>query len=284
MKIKKKKKEGREGKHHNTTTKKERMDSPGGHHAPGTSWPVLADGILYERTDRTNARRRPIYSEKMLMNRKLSAIVAIFGVLACASHAVASKDDKRIRGNARATPRASGSDAKCVKITVAGPAGMGGDIIAQLSPHDAPNTVANFLSYVEKKYYQGTIFHRVIKGFMVQGGGFTQSFYQNDATEKPGQSPPIKNEAGQLNTRGTLSMARTNDPDSATSQFFINTVDNKSLDKSPNGAGYAVFGKVLKGMDVVDAIESTQTTTMGSFADVPQAPIYMKDVDVTPCP
>eukprot|EP00943_MAST-04B_sp_MAST-4B-sp1_P007589 g7589.t1 len=215
--------------------------------------------------------------------KKVALVVAIFALVAPFNTIYG-----HVRGSQqqalKATPRAAGSDTKCVKISVAGPAGMGGDIVAQLSPHDAPNTVANFLSYVEKKYYQGTIFHRVIKGFMVQGGGFTQGFYQNDATEKPGQSAPIKNEAGALNTRGTLSMARTNDPDSATSQFFINTVDNKSLDKTEGSAGYAVFGKVLKGMDVVDSIESTQTTTMGSFADVPQAPIYMKDVEVIPCP
>ena len=223
------------------------------------------------------------------------AIICIvaFIVLLLHSHNVSgSSVNNNVRGgnnnllkaSAKATPRASGSDAKCVKISVAGPAGIGGDIVAQLAPHDAPNTVANFLSYVDKKYYQGTIFHRVIKGFMVQGGGFTQAFYQSDATEKAGQAGPIKNEAGQPNSRGTLSMARTNDPDSATSQFFINTVDNKSLDKTDSGAGYAVFGKVLKGMDVVDSIESTQTTTMGSFSDVPQAPIYMKDVVVVPCP
>jgi peptidyl-prolyl cis-trans isomerase A (cyclophilin A) len=186
----------------------------------------------------------------------------------------------------RAVPRAAGAaggDAVCVKISVAGAAGVGGTIIAQLNPTTAPITVKNFLAYVDKQYYSNTIFHRVIKSFMVQGGGFTPDFYHENTSEKQGQGSPIKNEAGDLNTRGTLSMARTNDPDSATSQFFINTVDNASLDKSASSAGYAVFGKVVSGMDVVDKIESQQTTTIGSFADVPTTPIMMKEVARSPC-
>ena len=132
-----------------------------------------------------------------------------------------------------------------------------GTIEIQLDPKNAPISTANFLSYVDKKFYDGTIFHRVIPGFVDQGGGFTV-----DMQEKP-TDPPIKNEAsnGLHNARGTISMARTNDPDSATSQFFLNLVDNSSkLD--PGGVspdGYAVFGKITKGLDVMDKIAAIPT-------------------------
>jgi len=133
-----------------------------------------------------------------------------------------------------------------------------GDITLELYPEKAPATVENFLSYVDDKFYDGTIFHRVIADFMIQGGGYTEDF-----TKKPSRSP-IKNEAanGLKNKRGTIAMARTNEPHSATNQFFINHVDNSSLDhtaKTEEGYGYCVFGKVIQGMDVVDAIAAVPT-------------------------
>ena len=130
-----------------------------------------------------------------------------------------------------------------------------GDIEIQLDPKNAPVTTANFLAYVDKKFYDGTIFHRVVRGFVAQGGGFTSDMQQKltDA--------PIKNEAanGLHNVRGTISMARTNDPNSATSQFFLNFVDNSAGKLDPGGfspEGYAVFGKITKGMDVLDKLEA----------------------------
>jgi len=140
-----------------------------------------------------------------------------------------------------------------------------GEIDIQLDPAHAPVSTANFLAYVDKKFYDGTIFHRIIPGFMVQGGGFSPGL-----TEKT-TNPPIKNEAtnGLKNLRGTISMARTNDPDSATSQFFLNLVDNAALDPGMNGAGYAVFGKITKGLDVIDQMAQVQTTTKGPYADCP---------------
>ena len=143
-----------------------------------------------------------------------------------------------------------------------------GSITLELNEEKAPLTVANFLSYVKSGHYINTIFHRVIKGFMIQGGGLTGNMNQK-AT-----SAPVKNEAGNglSNVRGTIAMARTPIVDSATSQFFINTVDNTFLDhrdNTPNGFGYCVFGKVVEGMDVVDKIENVETTFKGGHDDVP---------------
>lgn len=143
-----------------------------------------------------------------------------------------------------------------------------GNIIIELNQDKAPNTVANFLSYVEDGFYDGTIFHRVIENFMIQGGGFDEDFQQKQT------KAPIENEAdnGLSNKRGALAMARTNDPHSASSQFFINTVDNDFLDfkgKAPSGWGYAVFGEVVEGMDVVDEIRKLKTTMRGPHQDVP---------------
>ncbi len=146
-----------------------------------------------------------------------------------------------------------------------------GDITLELFADKAPITVNNFLSYVDEKFYNGTIFHRVIKDFMIQGGGFTPEFLEK-ATK-----PPIKNEAanGLKNLRGTIAMARTPEIDSATCQFFINHVDNLNLDHKDNTEhfGYAVFGKVVSGMDVVDAIASVLTMTKGINRDVPRETI-----------
>jgi cyclophilin family peptidyl-prolyl cis-trans isomerase len=152
-----------------------------------------------------------------------------------------------------------------------------GDLTIELDEQAAPMTVANFLEYVENKHYDGTIFHRVIKGFMIQGGGL-----KPDLKAKP-TNDPIVNEAanGLKNKRGTLAMARTSDPDSATSQFFINHRDNEFLDykgPQPDRIGYAVFGKVIEGMDVVDKIASVKTGSKGSYDDVPKEPVQILSV------
>lgn len=143
-----------------------------------------------------------------------------------------------------------------------------GDILVELFIDQAPITGKNFLQYVNDGFYNNTIFHRVIKGFMIQGGGFTMKMEEKATRE------PIKNEAenGLKNIRGTLAMARTAEPDSATAQFFINTVDNTFLDyNSPDECdyGYCVFGKVIEGMDVVDTIEKVKTHIVGLHSDVP---------------
>jgi peptidyl-prolyl cis-trans isomerase B (cyclophilin B) len=143
-----------------------------------------------------------------------------------------------------------------------------GEIVLELFADKAPATVNNFLTYVDADFYDGTIFHRVIPNFMIQGGGFTTAMKQ-----KPTEDP-IKNEAdnGVENKRGTIAMARTGDPHSATGQFFINSVDNDFLNfksKSPQGWGYAVFGKVVEGIEVVDAISAVKTGTQGMHQDVP---------------
>lgn len=156
-----------------------------------------------------------------------------------------------------------------------------GKIVVELDPEKAPKSVENFLAYVKSGFYDGTIFHRVIKDFMVQGGGFTA-----DMQQKPTQAP-IVNEAdnGLKNRRGTLAMARTMDPNSATSQFFINTVDNGFLDhtgKNPRGWGYAVFAKVVEGMDVVDKIRAVKTTTKGPYADVPETVVQIQKATLLP--
>ncbi len=149
-----------------------------------------------------------------------------------------------------------------------------GNITVELYPDKAPKSVENFLGYVDEGFYSGTVFHRVIDGFMIQGGGFTA-----DMTKKPTKNG-ITNEAdnGLKNSRGTIAMARTTDPHSATSQFFINTVDNAPLDhtgKTPAGWGYTVFGKVVDGMDVVDAIAKVPTGTMGPFRDIPSESVVI---------
>jgi cyclophilin family peptidyl-prolyl cis-trans isomerase len=154
-----------------------------------------------------------------------------------------------------------------------------GTITAELYQDKAPMSVKNFLTYVHEKFYDGTIFHRVIPNFMIQGGGFGA-----DMTEKKTHAP-IKNEAGNglSNERGTLAMARTQVPDSATAQFYINLKDNGFLDRaqSPDGVGYAVFGKVLSGMEVVDAIATVSTTSKPPYDNVPVQPVVIKSIRVT---
>ncbi len=152
-----------------------------------------------------------------------------------------------------------------------------GDIKIELYEDKAPETVKNFLGYVNDKFFDGTVFHRVIPNFMIQGGGFDQSMKQ-----KPTKAP-IKNEAGNglKNDTGTIAMARTGDPDSATAQFFINVVNNDGLNRPrPDGHGYAVFGKVVDGMDVVHKIEHVQTANKGMYQNVPVEPVVIKSVTV----
>ena len=156
-----------------------------------------------------------------------------------------------------------------------------GDMTVELYPDKAPKTVENFLRYVKEGHYNGTIFHRVIDNFMIQGGGFTPELRQK-ATR-----PAIANEAknGLSNTRGTLAMARTGDPNSATAQFFINVVDNPRLDftSEANGStwGYCVFGKVISGLEVVDKIKAVPTGAQGPFkSDVPTTPVVIEKISV----
>ena len=149
-----------------------------------------------------------------------------------------------------------------------------GEIVIELDQENAPDSVGNFLQYVDAGFYNGTIFHRVIDRFMIQGGGFTE-----DMTQKKTRSP-IGNEAdnGLSNVRGTVAMARRGDPHSASAQFFINTVDNTSLDhrdKTVQGWGYTVFGTVVEGMDVVDDISAVSTSNQGAFRDVPREPVII---------
>ncbi|HBZ92458.1 MAG TPA: peptidylprolyl isomerase A [Pseudomonas sp.] len=148
-----------------------------------------------------------------------------------------------------------------------------GDIVLQLNAEKAPLTTENFVQYVKDGHYNGTVFHRVIKGFMIQGGGFDADMRQKDT------EVPIKNEAdnGLHNVRGTLAMARTQARDSATSQFFINHKDNAFLDHSSRDFGYAVFGKVTRGMDVVDKIAQVPTSNRGMHQNVPREPVLIID-------
>jgi cyclophilin family peptidyl-prolyl cis-trans isomerase len=155
-----------------------------------------------------------------------------------------------------------------------------GDIVIELYPDKAPKTVDNFLQYVRDKHYDGTTFHRVIDRFMIQGGG-----YDRDMKERPNR-PPVVHEGrdayakGLRNQVGTVAMARTNDPNSATSEFFINVADNAFLDPKGNNPGYTVFGKVVEGMDVVNKIKVVQTGNVGMFENVPVAPVVITSATI----
>jgi peptidyl-prolyl cis-trans isomerase A (cyclophilin A) len=149
-----------------------------------------------------------------------------------------------------------------------------GDFTIELFEKEAPESVANFTRYIDEGFFDGTIFHRIVPGFVIQGGGFTEDMSQKKT------KAPVKNEAdnGLKNKRGTLSMARTNDINSATSQFFVNLKDNDFLDNSRGNFGYAVFAKVTEGMDVVDKIAAVETGRKRGFDDVPVEPVTMKSV------
>ena len=153
-----------------------------------------------------------------------------------------------------------------------------GDFVVEVYPDKAPKTVENFLQYVKDKLYDGTIFHRVMDNFMVQGGGFTA-----DMKEKQTRPPiPLEANNGLKNDRGAIAMARTSNPNSATAQFFINVVNNDGLNApKPDGYGYAVFGKVVSGMDVIDKIRGTPTGNKGMFQNVPLTPIVINSVTLT---
>ena len=152
-----------------------------------------------------------------------------------------------------------------------------GDIVVQLDPAKAPKTVENFLAYVNDKHYDGTVFHRVINGFMIQGGGFTA-----DMLPKPTRAPiPLEANNGLKNDTYTIAMARTGNPDSATSQFFINVKDNAMLNApNPDGHGYAVFGKVIEGTAVVDKIKAVATANKGPHQNVPTTPVTITSATV----
>ncbi|TFZ08715.1 peptidyl-prolyl cis-trans isomerase [Ramlibacter humi] len=148
-----------------------------------------------------------------------------------------------------------------------------GDFVVELFPDKAPKTVENFLQYVRDKHYDGTIFHRVIDGFMVQGGGFTPQMQQ-----KPTRAPvPLEAGNGLKNDKYTVAMARTANPNSATAQFFVNVADNRNLNAPlPDGYGYTVFGKVVSGMDTIDKIKGVPTGNMGPFQNVPATPVVIQ--------
>jgi cyclophilin family peptidyl-prolyl cis-trans isomerase len=187
---------------------------------------------------------------------------SLFAALAVLSFSVSAADTKT---DAKAAPQ--------VRLTTSL-----GVIEIELNEAKAPGTVKNFLSYVDEGFYNGTVFHRVIPGFMIQGGGFTPGMKEKDA------HAPIKNEAdnGLNNDTGTIAMARRQDPHSASAQFFINTVDNGMLNhrgKNDQGWGYAVFGKVTKGMDVVAKIEKVATHNVGMFGDVPVKDVVINKIE-----
>jgi peptidyl-prolyl cis-trans isomerase A (cyclophilin A) len=196
------------------------------------------------------------------MLKKLTVILIasfVFGVAA-----YAAKDPNQIKEKPKMAEQKAAA-APRVEIETSK-----GKIVVELDPAKAPISTKNFLTYVNEGFYAGTIFHRVIAGFMIQGGGMTA-----DMKQKPNHPPiAIESNNGLKNTRGTVAMARTSDPNSATSQFFINTVDNGFLNyKSPSQPGYAVFGKVIEGMNVVDSIEKVKTHNVGPNGDVPIEPI-----------
>ena len=200
------------------------------------------------------------------MMRTLLATVLSLTAVAAAQDA--AKPAAPAAPTAPAAPAAPAED----KVVFVKLATSKGDIILELNETKAPLSVANFVQYVKDGHYDGTTFHRVIGNFMIQGGGFTPDMKQKDTRA------PIKNEwkNGLKNTRGTISMARTSVADSATSQFFINVVDNGGLDLPRDGAAYAVFGRVIGGMDVVDAIRNVRTGIKGGMRDVP-----VEDVMIT---
>jgi len=200
------------------------------------------------------------------MNLKFGALFAIgFWVWAAPSVALGQAE--------KAAPPAKGKQ-MFVQLTTSQ-----GDIILELDQAAAPKTTANFLQYVQDGHYPGTIFHRVIPGFMIQGGGMDADMNERDTR------PPVENEAqnGLINDRYTVAMARTPDPHSATAQFFINTKKNDFLNftsETASGWGYAVFGRVVKGQDVVDAIEKAPTTSKSYHQDVPVTPVVIEKAEV----
>jgi peptidyl-prolyl cis-trans isomerase A (cyclophilin A) len=207
-----------------------------------------------------------------ILRNALAILTAGLATVCVAQTNPAADQTKSVIDPAKSAPQTAPSEKESNMVTIRT---SKGDIQVELYPDKAPITVKNFFQYVDKKHYNGTIFHRVIDGFMIQGGGFTKDLNQKTTLS------PIKNEAsnGLKNDRGTLAMARTGDPDSATAQFFINVVDNKSLNRpAPDGHGYCVFGKVTQGMDVVDQIKSVPTGNQGPFQNVPTEPVEIIEI------
>ncbi len=193
----------------------------------------------------------------------------IFSMLAAASLAFAAMFSVAISASAQVAPR--------VRFATSA-----GEIVVEVYPDKAPKTVENFLQYVRDKHYNGTVFHRVIDNFMIQGGGFDTNFVQ-----KPTRAPVLHEgrealaRGGPKNVAGTLAMARTSDPNSATAQFFINVKDNAFLDPTAQEYGYTVFGRVVEGMEVVQKIRSTATGPGGPFAkDVPKTPVVIQTASI----
>ncbi len=200
--------------------------------------------------------------------------LAFAGILLTVFAPLGAQDKKADDSKAKAETPTEEKKANIVKVTLET---TKGNIELELDAEKAPISTENFVNYIKKGHYEGTIFHRVIPGFMIQGGGFDADMQQK------GTDAPIKIESknGLKNARGTIAMARTNDPNSATSQFFINVKDNTNLDyPSFDGFGYAVFGKVTDGMDVVDAIVAVSTTNHGPHQNVPQEPIVIKGAKI----
>ncbi len=196
---------------------------------------------------------------------------ALFVAIAAIANTATAQDTKP------AAPSAPTTSAAPVYVSMTTSKGV---IYLELNAAKAPISTENFVSYTKEGFYNGTIFHRVIKTFMIQGGGFTADMKQKTT------KAPISNEwqNGLPNSRGAISMARTNEPNSATSQFFINTVDNKMLDQPRGGAAYAVFGKVIKGMDVVDAIAAVPTGQSSGMGDVPKTVVTIEMMEVLSAP
>ncbi len=196
---------------------------------------------------------------------------ALFVAIAAFANSATAQDTKP------AAPSAPTTSAAPVYVSMTTSKGV---IYLELNAAKAPISTENFVSYTKEGFYNGTIFHRVIKTFMIQGGGFTADMKQKTT------KAPISNEwqNGLPNSRGAISMARTNEPNSATSQFFINTVDNKMLDQPRGGAAYAVFGKVIKGMDVVDAIAAVPTGPSSGMGDVPKTVVTIEKMEVLSAP
>jgi cyclophilin family peptidyl-prolyl cis-trans isomerase len=208
----------------------------------------------------------------MIKKTLLTPLAAIFMSMTCAVMAQETKPEpKPEEPKTEATTQPVKGIVKAIIET------SKGNIELELDAEKAPLSVQNFVNYVNKGHYDGTIFHRVIPGFMIQGGGFTPDMQQKP-TDKPIQ---CESKNGLKNTKGAIAMARTNDPHSATTQFFINVKDNASLDyPSFDGWGYAVFGKVTKGIEVTDAIVSVPTTRKGPHSDVPAEPITITKVSI----
>ena len=216
---------------------------------------------------------RSLFCIKKGISLKPAGIVVVISVLAVIFYLSKSQTQQTIEHEERVMSQQDNGPQRVMIAT------SEGDILIEMNANQTPVTVENFLRYVNEGFFDGTIFHRVIPNFMIQGGGFTPDMIQKQTY------PPIINEAknGLKNNRGTIAMARTPQPDSATSQFFINHRDNHNLNFIENrNPGYAVFGKVIEGMDVVDEIASVKTEKKGQYSDVPIEPVIINSAKTLP--